>query len=76
MDIRYVCRHCQSVIGVLNSSTVNEQQLGFHSLTPEERQDIIAYNLDGGMTVRVTCEFCREALAAHPELSLIRSPLQ
>ncbi|MCL6457387.1 MAG: anti-sigma-F factor Fin family protein [Gorillibacterium sp.] len=76
MEIRYVCRHCQSVMGVLNSTSVSEVQLGFHSLTLEERQDIIAYNLEGGMTVKLTCEFCREALTANPELSLISSPLQ
>ena len=76
MEVRYICRHCQSVMGILSSTSISEMQLGLHSLTPEERQDIIAYNLDGGMTVKLTCEFCREALTANPELSLVRSPLQ
>jgi len=76
MMIRYVCRHCGSTIGVLDGGAVSEFQLGLHFLTLAERRDIIAYNADGGMTVKVVCEFCREALEANPELSLVGSPLQ
>jgi hypothetical protein len=76
MAITYICRYCKTAVGTLDSSIVSEYQLGLHSLTPTERRDIIAYNPDGGMTVKVICEFCREALAANPELSLISNPLQ
>lgn len=76
MAIRYVCRHCGSTIGVLDSGAVSELRLGLQFLTLAERRDIIAYNPDGGMTVKVVCEFCREALEANPELSLVNSPLQ
>ncbi|WP_438435228.1 anti-sigma-F factor Fin [Gorillibacterium sp. sgz500922] len=76
MTIQYVCRHCGSVIGVLDGGAVSESRLGLHFLTLAERRDIIAYNADGGMTVKVVCEFCREALEANPELSLVGSPLQ
>ncbi|WJH36369.1 anti-sigma-F factor Fin family protein [Paenibacillus aurantius] len=76
MAIKYVCRHCRTTIGELDSGAVSEQQLGLHFLTPEERSDIIAYNLNGDMTVKVVCDYCREALAANPELSLLASPLQ
>ncbi|HBS44590.1 MAG TPA: hypothetical protein DEA91_09290 [Paenibacillus sp.] len=51
-------------------------QLGLHSLTPVERRDIIAYNSEGEITVKVTCEYCKEALEHNPELSLLTSPLQ
>ncbi|GAE09947.1 hypothetical protein JCM10914_6341 [Paenibacillus sp. JCM 10914] len=55
---------------------ITEAQLGFDSLTPEERKDIIAYDFNGEVMVRVTCDHCREALEAHPELSLLANPLQ
>lgn len=76
MAIKYVCRHCQTAQGEINSGDVSEFQLGFHFLTPEERKDIIAYSQNGDITVKVTCEYCREALEAHPELSLVANPLQ
>lgn len=76
MAIKYICRHCQSPIGQINSSEVSEFQLGFHFLTPEERSDIIAYSHNGDVTVKVTCDYCRQALEAHPELSLVANPLQ
>jgi hypothetical protein len=63
-------------LGEINSSDISESQLGFHFLTPEERRDIIAYNVDGDVTVKVICDYCREALATNPELSLLGSPLQ
>jgi hypothetical protein len=45
-------------------------------LTPEERRDIISYNIDGDVTVKVVCDYCREALEENPELSLLANPLQ
>lgn len=76
MAINYVCRHCRTMIGRIEASQISESQLGFHSLTPEERRDIIAYDSDGDMTVRVTCDYCREALDHNPELLLLANPLQ
>lgn len=76
MEIKYVCPHCQSVVGRINSTTVSEHQLGFHFLTPEERSDIIAYSQNGDVTVKVTCDYCKQALLTHPELMLVANPLQ
>jgi hypothetical protein len=76
MSVKYICRHCLTFMGEINGQTVTEQQLGFHFLTPEERRDIISYNMDGDVTVKVVCEYCKEALEANPELSLLASPLQ
>lgn len=76
MAVKYICRHCLTFQGEINSSAVSEAQLGFHFLTPEERRDIIAYNADGDVTVKVVCDFCREALETNPELSLLGTPLQ
>jgi len=76
MSVNYICRHCGSPLGRIDQEHVSETQLGFHSLTPEERNDIISYNSNGDVTVRVTCDYCREALDNHPELSLLSNPLQ
>lgn len=76
MAINYICRHCRTPLGTLDSTQVTDAQLGFHSLTSAERRDIIAYDLSGDVTVKVICDYCREALENNPELSLITSPLQ
>lgn len=76
MAITYLCRHCNTIVGRLEDSQVTEQQLGFTSLTPDERRDIIAYDSNGDINVKVTCEYCSEALSNHPELALISNPLQ
>jgi hypothetical protein len=76
MSVKYICRHCHTFIGEIQEQAVTEQQLGFHFLTPGERRDIISYNMDGDVTVRVVCDYCKEALEANPELSLLSNPLQ
>jgi len=76
MAVKYVCRHCAAPMGEIDSSQVNELQLGFHFLTPEERGDIITYSQSGDVLVKLTCEYCRKALDEHPELNLVASPLQ
>jgi hypothetical protein len=76
VSVTYVCRHCQMKIGQLDQHYAKEDLLGFHFLTPEERQSIISYNPNGDVTVKVVCDYCKEALEANPELSLLISPLQ
>lgn len=76
MSIKYVCRHCHTLMGELHQEVVSEALLGFQFLTPEERKDIISYNHDGGMTVSIVCDYCKEALEQNPELSLLANPLQ
>lgn len=77
MAVHYQCKHCNMPLGeIADSSAVSEFQLGFHFLTPEERNDIITYNSNGDVTVKLVCDYCNEALRNHPELSLISNPLQ
>ncbi|MDT3428761.1 hypothetical protein J2Z22_004354 [Paenibacillus forsythiae] len=76
MAINYVCRHCRTFLGSIRRSDAAEIRLGLHSLTPAERRDIIAYDSDGEVTVKVTCDYCKQALDNNPELSLLASPLQ
>lgn len=77
MNVNYVCRHCGASMGSIGNREVSEYQLGFHFLTPEERSDIITYNTgNGDITVKLTCDYCAQALERNPELNLITSPLQ
>lgn len=76
MDVRYVCPHCATEVGRLSGNRLTEVQLGFHSLTLEERSDIITYSPNGDVTVKMTCDYCKQALEAHPELMLVTNPLQ
>lgn len=76
MAVNYICRHCRTPMGTIDEKDISEVKLGFHFLTPEERSDIIAYNLNGDVTVKVVCDYCREALEANPELLLVVNPLQ
>jgi len=76
MAIHYQCKHCRMPLGEIQTSEVSELKLGFHFLTPEERNDIISYNSNGDITVHLVCEYCDEALRNNPELSLVPNPLQ
>lgn len=76
MSVNYCCRHCGTMIGKIEDPTVTEYQLGFHFLTPEERRDIITYNQKGDIFVKTICDYCKEAIDAHPELVLVENPLQ
>lgn len=75
MSVKYYCRYCSTSMGEIDDPNVNELQLGFHFLTPEERRDIITYDQQN-VNVKLVCEYCKEALDAHPELSLVGNPLQ
>ncbi|MCE5172413.1 anti-sigma-F factor Fin family protein [Paenibacillus profundus] len=76
MSVNYVCKHCHTLIGRLEESGIDETRLGFHQLTSEERQQYILVHSNGDVTVRMTCDYCTEAIQMHPELSLLPSPLQ
>jgi hypothetical protein len=76
LSIRYVCRCCGMKIGEFDDSQVTETKLGLDSLTPEERALIISKELGGDTVVSIICEYCRDALNQHPELSLVGNPLQ
>ncbi len=76
MYVKYICRHCRTSIGEIERSDISEYRLGFHFLTPDERRDIISYSQNGNVTVRVVCDYCKQALDTNPELSLVGSPLQ
>lgn len=76
MSIQYVCRHCHNSLGELPEGADQDPRLGLQFLTPDERNDIITYNQSGELVVKLTCEYCEEALQEHPELSLLGNLLQ
>jgi hypothetical protein len=63
-------------IGEIRCDSLSEFELGFHFLTPEERIEMIASDGNGGVVVRMTCDYCRQTLDSYPELALVGSPLQ
>lgn len=63
-------------IAEFDQSRVTEGQLGLDSLTPDERQHMITQDAGGDTVIRIICDYCRDALEQHPELSLVGNPLQ
>ena len=76
MSVNYVCKHCHTLIGRIETVDQDDERLGFYQLTPEERQHYIRTDNSGDITVRMTCDYCAEAYANNPELSGLASPLQ
>lgn len=69
MALRYYCRHCGNSLGMLEDEEwLVSPKLGLDKLTDEEQQRIIHYGSDGDVHVRVTCEYCEEALKQNPDL--------
>lgn len=74
MTIKYVCKYCHNELATINSS-VTEQQLGFSALTEQDKQDMLSYDQIGNMQVNICCDYCYEALTAHPDLMQYNSPI-
>ena len=74
--IRYICKHCGHDLGSIDKNMLQDDRLGFQSLTPQERDDIISYEANGDMVANVVCEYCQEALENNPELMLLSNLLQ
>ncbi|HBS60782.1 MAG TPA: DUF2757 domain-containing protein [Firmicutes bacterium] len=63
MLIRYVCEYCTSPIGELRMDVVDEERLGLHCLTEEERRDIIKVDeKTNTMVVTSLCDKCIQIL--------------
>lgn len=65
--VHYRCRHCDKDLGVITEN-VEAEMLGFHHLTDAERVDMITYQEDGMILVKVICEDCHEALMRNPSM--------
>ncbi|TYR78309.1 anti-sigma-F factor Fin family protein [Priestia megaterium] len=67
MSIHYFCRHCSAKVGMIEETTHNTEQLGFHHLTSDERKEFIHYHSNGDLVVKTICEDCQEALERNPD---------
>lgn len=67
LSIVYKCKHCESVVGIINQKVVNPETLGWNNLTSDEQQRLITYEVDGHITVKTICESCEQTLKNHPE---------
>jgi hypothetical protein len=76
MTIKYVCPHCRTELGSVERSIWSEFKLGFPMLSAAERAAMISYDRNGDMLVSVSCEYCEQAMRAHPEFTLMMNPLQ
>ncbi|MBS4198018.1 anti-sigma-F factor Fin family protein [Lederbergia citri] len=68
MPIHYYCRHCSTKMGTINDTVLNEEQLGIHTLTNEEKQDMVSYGSDGDIHIQSICDDCHEAFKKNPDL--------
>jgi len=66
--IRYMCDYCTSPIGELIMDVVDEERLGLHCLTEEERRDIIKVDeKTNTMVVTSLCDKCIQMLGLDGE---------
>ena len=68
MSIQYYCRHCAAKIGTIGEVSVRSEQLGLHTLTDQERQEMVHYSSEGDIHIKSICEDCHEALLQNPDL--------
>ncbi|MEC2076597.1 anti-sigma-F factor Fin family protein [Metabacillus fastidiosus] len=68
MALHYYCRHCGVKVGSLDHVNLSSDHLGFNQLTNNERQEMISYEQNGDVHVKIICEDCQEALERNPDL--------
>lgn len=76
MAILYHCRHCGLNMGKLDLEMATSTQLGFDHLDERERQEMVQYDQQGDIHVKVICEDCQEALDRNPELHQLDTFIQ
>lgn len=62
MKVTYVCDRCGAIIGVIDLSAAELEQLGMDPLTVDLRQDIIKSTETGGLFVYSLCSDCVETM--------------
>lgn len=69
MPIYYSCRYCGDYLGKVDQP-IEEERLGFHILSPSERDSVISREHNGDTHVHVVCEHCQEVIDRDPETIL------
>lgn len=67
MAIHYYCRHCNIPLGKIENMSMHSDKLGLHTLTDEERLEMIDYDSSGDIYIKAICEDCHESLERNPE---------
>lgn len=66
LAVHYHCRHCRSEIGTIDSPLMDAERLGLHTLSAEERRNMISYT-QGHVHIQTICEDCQESLKRNPD---------
>ncbi|MFK4996590.1 anti-sigma-F factor Fin [Bacillus sp. N9] len=66
--IHYYCRHCMAKMGTLEQASLEDDQLGIQTLTTQEREEMISYDLNGDTHIQAICEDCHDAYTKNPDL--------
>jgi hypothetical protein len=67
MAVRYYCRHCGTHVGNLDQKEMSYNRLGFNNLSLDERMEMLNFDNNGDLQVKVICEDCQEALERNPD---------
>lgn len=67
MAVHYQCRHCGITLGTIDQSIHDSVRLGIHTLTDEERLDMVQYDNEGNIHIKSICEDCQELLERNPD---------
>ncbi len=58
MKVTYICDLCGLPQETVEIGDVDLEKLGLHTLTPEEKEDIIKYNDKQGLLLYTICPAC------------------
>ncbi|GAB2564053.1 anti-sigma-F factor Fin [Gracilibacillus alcaliphilus] len=67
MTINYVCKHCRTELGSLQSQVLDLEQIDWQLLSDKEKQQLMAYHQDQTITFQVICEYCQQLLEQNPQ---------
>jgi hypothetical protein len=67
MVVQYFCRRCGTDIGRIDHKEMSYSRLGFNNLSLEERMEMLHYETNGDLHVKVICEDCQESLERYPD---------
>lgn len=67
MAIHYYCRHCHGNVGKLSKWEADLDQLGLNDLSSEERKEMMSYDSQGNIHVKIICEECENTLRENPD---------
>jgi len=55
-------------MATIEDAAFQEEQLGIHTLTDSERQEMVTYGSNGDIHIQAICDDCHEAFKKNPDL--------